>query len=73
MNNYHDYIFKDGKFVGLFEECYRDCDDPWDASKEEYAASLCSVAGTPSSFVGTTHARLAVTPHRTPARGSSSG
>jgi SAM-dependent methyltransferase len=31
-NNYHDYVIKDGKFIGKFEEMYRDCIDPWEQS-----------------------------------------
>ena len=27
--NYHDYIIKDGKFIGEFEEMYQNIDDPW--------------------------------------------
>lgn len=34
MNNYHDYVIKDGRFVGHFEEMYRDCDDPWNQKKD---------------------------------------
>ena len=26
---YQDYVIKDGKFIGKFEEMYRDYDDPW--------------------------------------------
>ena len=44
MNDYHDYVIKDGQFIGKFEEMYRDCGDPWDASKEVYGLSLCSLA-----------------------------
>jgi ubiquinone/menaquinone biosynthesis C-methylase UbiE len=28
--DYHDYVIKDGRFVGEFDEMYRHCDDPWD-------------------------------------------
>jgi len=28
-NAYHDYVFKNGKFVGAFEEMYQNVDDPW--------------------------------------------
>ncbi|MEP2456342.1 hypothetical protein, partial [Roseibium sp.] len=32
-NDYHDYVIKDGKLVGKFEEMYQKCDDPWDRVK----------------------------------------
>jgi SAM-dependent methyltransferase len=32
--DYHDYVIKDGKFIGKFEEMYRDCDDPWTQSTQ---------------------------------------
>jgi len=28
-HDYHDYVFKDGKFIGAFEEMYLNVDDPW--------------------------------------------
>lgn len=28
-NDYHDYVIKDGKLIGRFEEMYRNCDNPW--------------------------------------------
>jgi len=28
-NNYHDYVIKDGQFIGQFENMYRDCSNPW--------------------------------------------
>ena len=28
-NDYHDYVFKDGIFVGKFEEMYQNVEDPW--------------------------------------------
>ena len=28
-NDYRDYVIKDDKFIGAFEEMYRDCPDPW--------------------------------------------
>ena len=43
MNNYQDYVIKDGQFIGKFEEMYRDCEDPWNASTEAYESSPCSV------------------------------
>lgn len=27
--DYHDYVIKDGKFIGAFEEMYQNVDDPW--------------------------------------------
>lgn len=29
MSDYHDYVIKNGEFIGRFEEMYRDCSDPW--------------------------------------------
>lgn len=31
--DYHDYVIKDGVFVGQFEEMYKNCDDPWEQKK----------------------------------------
>ena len=42
--DYHDYVIKDGQFIGKFEEMYRDCDDPWHESTEDYEDSACSLA-----------------------------
>lgn len=28
-NDYRDYVFKDGTFIGAFEEMYQNCPDPW--------------------------------------------
>ena len=39
MNDYHRYV-REGKF----EEMWRECEDPWNASHEDYDASLCSLA-----------------------------
>ena len=36
---YQDYVIKDGRFVGEFDEMYRDFDDPWDQSVREQWAS----------------------------------
>jgi len=33
-NNYKDYVFMDNKPVLKFEEMYKNCDDPWNISKE---------------------------------------
>ena len=27
--DYHDYVIKEGRFIGAFEEMYRRCADPW--------------------------------------------
>ena len=27
--DYHDYVIKDGRFIGAFEQMYRHCPDPW--------------------------------------------
>ena len=32
--SYHDYVIKDGKFVGEFEEMYKDYEDPWMQSEQ---------------------------------------
>jgi len=29
METYHDYVIKDGQFIGKFEEMYRKFDNPW--------------------------------------------
>ena len=41
---YQDYVIKDGKLVGEFEQLYRDHDDPWEQSIREEAASEKLVA-----------------------------
>jgi 2-polyprenyl-3-methyl-5-hydroxy-6-metoxy-1,4-benzoquinol methylase len=41
--DYHDYIIKNGKFIGAFEQMYQDIDDPWhhgDASAIQYDIAL---------------------------------
>jgi len=32
---YQDYVIKDGRFIGEFEEMYRDFEDPWEQSERE--------------------------------------
>lgn len=32
--DYHDYVIKDGRFIGRFEEMYRACEDPWHQSAQ---------------------------------------
>ena len=27
--DYHNYTIKNGKFIGRFEDLYKNCDDPW--------------------------------------------
>ena len=34
MDRYQDYVIKDGKFIGKFEEMYQKFDDPWHQSKD---------------------------------------
>lgn len=31
---YQDYVIKDGRLVGAFDDMYRDHTDPWDQSRE---------------------------------------
>ncbi len=42
--DYHDYVIKDGKFIGKFEEMYQNIDDPWycgEAQALQYDLMLC--------------------------------
>ena len=39
---YQDYVIKDGRFIGKFEEMYRDCDNPWHQSDNEYVTGSIS-------------------------------
>lgn len=34
MNDYADYVIKDGRFIGDFETMYKNCDDPWHQSDD---------------------------------------
>lgn len=43
-SRYQDYVIKDGKFVGEFEEMYRDFSDPWEQTTREEWASEKAVA-----------------------------
>lgn len=37
-SDYHDYVIKDGQFIGAFEQMYQHCEDPWHQSRlESYA------------------------------------
>jgi len=42
-SDYHDYVIKDGKFVGRFEDMYRNCADPWPETEADLDAMPCSV------------------------------
>ena len=55
--DYHDYVIKEGRFIGAFEEMYRNVEDPWrhgDAKAPPYDLMLyllkkyeiCSQGGT---------------------------
>ena len=37
---YKDFIIKDGKFIGKFEEMYKKFDDPWLLLKNEKKGNL---------------------------------
>lgn len=37
--SYHDYVIKDGVFLGEFEEMYKGYDDPWNQSDISYSIS----------------------------------
>ncbi len=42
--DYHDYVIKDGKFIGKFEEMYQVCDDPWGQTQDiitSYSKMAC--------------------------------
>jgi len=43
-SRYQDYVIKDGKLVGEFEEMYQDFDDPWEQTTREEWASEKAVA-----------------------------
>lgn len=32
--DYHDYVIKNGEFIGKFEEMYHECEDPWTQSTQ---------------------------------------
>ena len=40
---YQDYVIRDGKFIGEFEDMYRDFDDPWEQSTREQGLSYKTV------------------------------
>jgi SAM-dependent methyltransferase len=34
-SDYHDYVIRDGRLVGRFEEMYQNCEDPWPETEED--------------------------------------
>lgn len=40
--DYHDYVIKNGKLIGRFEEMYRVCEDPWPETEVDLEANPCS-------------------------------
>jgi len=34
--DYHDFVIRDGQFVGRFDEMYQLCEDPWPESENDY-------------------------------------
>lgn len=40
MDNYQDYVIKNGKFIGEFEKMYQKFDDPWHQSDNGYFDDL---------------------------------
>ena len=42
MNDYHDYVIKNGKFIGQFEDMYQNCDEPWPESERDLAENPVS-------------------------------
>ena len=41
---YQDYVIKDGKFVGRFEEMYQSFEDPWKQSDPEISCNIARLA-----------------------------
>lgn len=44
--DYHDYVIKNGCFIGRFEEMYKVCENPWPETEEDLNAMPCSVRTT---------------------------
>lgn len=44
MDRYQDYVIKDGKFIGKFEEMYQKFDDPWHQKEnmDEFYSRVCT-------------------------------
>ena len=34
-NDYHNYVIKNGEYIGDFEKMYRNCEDPWSLLENE--------------------------------------
>jgi len=34
-SDYHDFVIKDGSFIGRFEDMYQQCEDPWPESEAD--------------------------------------
>lgn len=34
--DYHDYVFRGNRFVGEFEQMYRNCENPWPETESDY-------------------------------------
>lgn len=43
-NNYHNFVIKDGKFIGKFEEMYQKCSDPWCQDTAHFKYKYLSLA-----------------------------
>jgi hypothetical protein len=53
-DNYRDYVIKDGKFIGAFEEMYQNIEDPWNhgnATAIQYAKKTYCNRGIEFSLV----------------------
>ncbi|MFC1580605.1 class I SAM-dependent methyltransferase [Thermodesulfobacteriota bacterium] len=42
--NYHDYVIKDGEFIGDFEKMYQSCTDPWHQDSKVFHFKDLSIA-----------------------------
>lgn len=40
--DYHDYVIKNGKLIGKFEEMYQVCPDPWPETEDDLNNNPCS-------------------------------
>lgn len=39
VNNYHDYVIKDGEFIGEFEAMYQNCENPWPEDEHDLSTN----------------------------------